>query len=281
MIFSFGRTRGLLLLALALLGGCTTVQKPVAEQAAQNVAPAQVWLLGEVHDNPAGHQQRYALLQQRVEQGWRPALVLEQFDRENQDLLDKAQKSCLDAQCLIRVAGGGRWDWQQYYPLLQLALDYHLPLVAGNLSRADASRVVRDGMRAVFDAQSMRDYQLEQALPADLRAAQAAEIAASHCNMLPEMMVDGMVNAQVARDIWMARLIREQRPRDVVLIAGNGHVRKDIAVPHWLARLPPALSVHSVGYTEAAAVPGQYDTVVQVAAPVRPDPCASLKQGAK
>lgn len=281
MIFSFGRQKGLILLALVMLGGCTTVQKPVAEKAVQSVTPAQVWLLGEIHDNPAAHRQRYALLQQRVEQGWRPAVVLEQFDRENQDLLDKAQKSCLDAQCLIRVAGGGRWDWQQYYPLLQLALDYHLPLVAGNLSRADASRVVRDGMRAVFDAQSMRDYQLEQALPNDLRAAQAAEIATSHCNMLPEMMVDGMVNAQVARDIWMARLIREQRPRDVVLIAGNGHVRKDIGVPYWLTRLPPTLSMHTVGYTEAAAAPGQYDTVVQLAAVVRPDPCASLKQGTK
>jgi len=281
MIFLFARTWGLILFMLALLGGCTTASVPVAEKPVQSVAPAQVWLLGEVHDNPAGHQQRAVLLRQRVEQGWRPALVLEQFDRENQDLLDKAQKSCLDAQCLIRVAGSGRWDWQQYYPLLQLALDYHLPLVAGNLSRADASRVVRDGMRAVFDAQSMHDYQLEQALPVDLRAAQAAEITASHCNMLPEMMVDGMVNGQVARDIWMARLIREQRPRDVVLIAGNGHVRKDIGVPYWLARLPPVLSLHSVGYMETAAAPGQYDTVVQVAPSMRPDPCASLKQGSK
>nr|WP_229255894.1 ChaN family lipoprotein [Duganella fentianensis] len=264
----------------AFLAGCSTAGSPVVNKTAPDVVAAQVWLLGEVHDNPAGQRQRHALLRQRVEAGWRPVLVLEQFDRENQDLLDKAQKSCLDAQCLIRVAGGGRWDWQQYYPLLQLALDYHLPLVAGNLSRADASRVVRDGMRAVFDAQSMGDYQLEQALPARLRAAQAAEIASSHCNMVPEMMVDGMVNAQVARDIWMARLIREQRPRDVVLIAGNGHVRKDIGVPYWLALLQPPLSLHSVGYAEAPVAAGQYDTVVQVAAPVRPDPCASLKQRA-
>lgn len=281
MIFSFGRQGGLILLMAAFFTGCASRHPAPAPSAGQDVAPAQVWLLGEVHDNSVGQRQRAALLRQRVEAGWRPVMVLEQFDRENQDLLDKAQKSCLDAQCLIRVAGGGRWDWQQYYPLLQLALDYHLPLVAGNLSRADASRVVRDGMRAVLDARSMADYQLEQALPTPLRAAQAAEIASSHCNMVPDMMVEGMVNAQVARDIWMARLIREQRPRDVVLIAGNGHVRKDIGVPYWLARVEPALSLHSVGYAEAAVAPGQYDTVVQVAAPVRPDPCASLKQRAQ
>jgi len=277
MFFSCRTQSTLTLLSAVFLAGCAgPVARPsVAPQGVD--ATAQVWLLGEVHDNPAGHRQRYELLRQRVEAGWRPVLVLEQFDRENQDLLNKAQKSCLDAQCLIRVAGAGRWDWQQYYPLLQLALTYQLPLVAGNLSRADASRVVRDGMRAVFDVQGMRDYQLEQALPAEVRAAQSAEIAASHCNMVPDMMIEGMVNAQVARDIWMARLIREQLPRDVVLIAGNGHVRKDVGVPHWLASVAPVPSMRSVGYLEAPEARGRYDTVVAVAAPQRPDPCASLR----
>lgn len=281
MIFSFGRQLGLISLMTVVLAGCASRGDAIAQKSPSDVAPAQVWLLGELHDNPAAHRQRLALLRQRVETGWRAALVMEPFDRDNQDLLDKAQKSCLDAQCLIRVAGGGGWNWQLYYPLLQLALDYHLPLVAGNLSRADASRVVRDGMRAVFDADSLRAYQLEQPLPAALRAAQMAEIARSHCHMVPEMMLDGMVNAQVARDIWMARLIREQRPRDVVLIAGNGHVRNDIGVPYWLVSVQSPFSLHSVGYVEAPVAAGQYDTVLTVAAPARPDPRASLQQRAR
>lgn len=280
MFFSCRTHSFLTLLSALLLAGCASQPRAPLAGAEGHDPSARVWLLGEVHDNPAGHRQRYELLRQRVEAGWRPVLVLEQFDRENQDLLNKAQKSCLDAQCLIRVAGVGRWDWQQYYPLLQLALTYQLPMVAGNLSRADASRVVRDGMRAVFDVQGMRDYQLEQPLPAEVLAAQRAEIAASHCNMVPEMMIAGMVNAQVARDIWMARLIREQLPRDVVLIAGNGHVRKDVGVPYWLASVAPAPGMRSVGYLEAPEVRGRYDAVVTVAAPQRPDPCASLRQPA-
>ena len=177
----------------------------------------QVWLLGEVHDNAQGHRLRYDLLRRRVEGGWRPAIVMEQFDREDQDLLNKAQKACLDAQCVIRVVNGARWDWQLYYPVIQLALTYHLPLVAGNLSRADASRVVRDGVTATFDPQSIKDYRLDQPLPADVRAAQQREIAVGHCNMAPEMMIEGMVNAQVARDIWMAKiclLYTSPSPRD-------------------------------------------------------------------
>jgi uncharacterized iron-regulated protein len=243
--------------------------------------PPQVLLLGEVHDNAQGHRLRYDLLRQRVEAGWRPAIVMEQFDREDQDLLNKAQKGCLDAQCVIRVVNGARWDWQLYYPVIQLALTYQLPLVAGNLSRADASRVVRDGITATFDPPSIRDYRLDQPLPADLRAAQQKEIMIGHCNMAPEMMIGGMVNAQVARDIWMAKIVRDQRPRDVVLIAGNGHVRKDIGVARWINQIQPILDVRSEGFVEdgggSATNAGRYDLVHKLTPQQRADPCAKFK----
>ena len=252
---------------LLALGGCAGGPNP------------QVLLLGEVHDNVQGHKLRYELLRQRVEGGWRPAIVMEQFDREDQDLLNKAQKGCLDAQCVIRVVNGARWDWQLYYPLIQLALTYHLPLMAGNLSRADASRAVRDGLTATFDPQSIKDYHLDQPLPADVGAAQRREIAVGHCNMTPEMMLEGMVNAQVSRDIWMAKIAREQQPRDVVLIAGNGHVRKDIGAARWINQIAPILTVRSEGFVEgggkdAAAL---YDVVHPLKPQPRSDPCAKFK----
>jgi uncharacterized iron-regulated protein len=265
--------------ALVFLGGCASGGKPPSSPAMDDSAGAnpQVLMLGEVHDNAQGHQLRYELLRQRVEAGWRPAIVMEQFDRENQAALAEAQKGCLDAQCVIRVVGGPRWDWQLYYPVIQLALTYHLPLVAANLSRADASRVVRDGVTAAFDPQSIKDYHLDQSLPADISSAQQQEIIAGHCNMLPEMMVGGMVNAQVARDIWMAKIVRDQRPRDVVLIAGNGHVRKDIGVARWLNQISPTLTVRSIGFTEDRENAGRYDSIQTVAAQQRGDPCKQVK----
>ena len=274
------------LATLALLSGCAGGARPAATAAAPaaDATPApqgpnpQVLLLGEVHDNRQGHRLRYELLRQRVEAGWRPAIVMEQFDRENQDVLDQAQKGCLDAQCVIQLVHGPRWDWQLYYPVIQLALTYHLPLVAGNLSRADASRVVRDGIQATFDPQSIRDYRLDQAIPADLRAAQQHEIEAGHCGMLPAMMVDGMVNAQLARDLWMAKIIRDQRPRDVVLIAGNGHVRKDIGVARWLNLIEPILTVRAEGYVEPGDHAGRYDQTYALSTQERPDPCAKFRK---
>src|SRR5690606_10365252 len=43
-------------------------------------ASPQVLLLGEVHDSAAGHAARAALLREKVEAGWRPAIAMEQFD---------------------------------------------------------------------------------------------------------------------------------------------------------------------------------------------------------
>ena len=261
-------------------GAAKPAAAPAAPAAAQAGQP-QVLLLGEVHDNAQGHRQRYELLRRRVEAGWRPAIAMEQFDRERQDLLSKAQAGCLDAECLIRVIGGPRWDWQQYRPLLELALQYQLPLVAVNLSRADASRVVRDGVASSFNPLVVAEYRLGEPLPAALRAAQQEEIVAGHCNMLPEAMVDGMVDAQVARDIWMAKLIRAQRPRDVVLIAGNGHVRKDVGVPYWLDRVEPKLTWHSEGFVEGKGegrdAAGRFDSSHPLTPQSRPDPCAGVK----
>jgi len=271
------------LLALAALSGCASrsAKAPSVPSSSAALPNPQVLLLGEVHDNPQAMRERYELLRQRVEAGWRPAIAMEQFDRENQDVLDKAQKGCLDAACVIRVAGGPGWDWQLYYPVLQLALTYQLPLVAVNLSRNDASRVVRDGVQATFDPKSVAAYHLDQALPAGLVGAQQLELQAGHCNMLSDMMIGGMVNAQVARDIWMAKLVLEQvqaaAPRDVVLIAGNGHVRKDIGVAYWLARQDPALRLRSEAFLEADEPAGRYDVVHRVAAQPRADQCAQFK----
>ena len=85
---------------------------------------------------------------------------------------------------------------------------------------------------------------------------------------------------KVARDIWMAKLIRDQAPRDVVLIAGNEHVRKDLGVPRWLKLADPQLTVRSIGYLEqgAAAYPGEFDLTQTMSAQARPDPCAKFKK---
>jgi len=66
-----------------------------------------VVLLGEVHDNAAQHALRLRAFEARLATGARPALVMEQFDRERQDVIDelRAQQPAPDADALIAAAG--------------------------------------------------------------------------------------------------------------------------------------------------------------------------------
>ena len=59
-----------------------------------------------------------------------------------------------------------------------------------------------------------------------------------------------MARAQIARDIVLARSVRPYLSRGVVLLTGNGHVRKDIGVPYWLS-VDELRDIISIGLLEA------------------------------
>ena len=65
-----------------------------------------------------------------------------------------------------------------------------------------------------------------------------------------------------------------------MLLAGNGHVRRDIGVPPWLGPVVAARAF-SVGYLEGGdtqAAPAYFDAVVWTDAAQRPDPCAAFRK---
>jgi uncharacterized iron-regulated protein len=190
---------------------------------------AKVVLLGETHDNPQHHRQQRELLAQIVATGRRPAVVMEQFDREFQAQLDaervragRTADTVLDAGHFDRRS----WEVEGYRPLVELALEFDLPIVAANLSRGDARLIVRDPARAALPAV---DARVEHSL--------AADIEGSHCGeKIAPAVLAGMVAAQRARDVTMAQALVTQADRGAVLIAGIGHVRADRGAPLYLPR---------------------------------------------
>jgi len=238
-------------------------------------------LLGEVHDNPILQQLRLEILERALAAGWRPTIAMEQFDREYQFAIERARKERpLDARYLIQQAEGpaaGGWNWDFYRPLVALALKYHLPLLAANLSRADADKIVRRGYAGVFDAATIRDLQLEPTGTA-LLSRQEEEVDRGHCHLLPKQLLPGMARAQLARDAVMASIVRAHAIEGVVLLAGNGHVRRDLGVPRWLEALDRARAF-SVGFLERGGEPpaSVFDAVVTAAPASRPDPCKALQ----
>jgi hypothetical protein len=101
------------IIALAtLLGACTTTGSVCGWD--HRLRGDALVLLGEVHDNAQQHQSRLAALQRAFASGWRPAIAMEQFDREHQADIDRARlERPGDAQHLIDVAGRRYpgWGW--------------------------------------------------------------------------------------------------------------------------------------------------------------------------
>jgi uncharacterized iron-regulated protein len=270
---------------LATLGVACTATAPRAgwEDRLQGDA---VVMLGEVHDNAQQHRLRLAVLQRAFAAGWRPAIAMEQFDRERQADIERARRERpADAQHLIDRAAppgtrtGGGWNWEFYRPYVALALRYDVPLIAANLSSADTTRIARAGHAAVFDGASIAMLGLDRPIAHDWQAAQEREIDAGHCRALPPDMWARLARAQFARDAVIAHALRQPAGRGVVLLAGNGHVRRDIGVPRWLGA--DQGRVFAVGYLEeddTSTPVAAFDAVIRTAVAQRRDPCAGFRK---
>jgi len=248
-----------------------------------------VVLLGEVHDNAAQHAVRAAALRQLLRNGARPALAFEQFDRERQADIDRARREALPldksrADHVIAQASPPRsgWDWALYRPYVELALEYDLPIIAANLSRADAGRVSNQGFGAVFDAAAISALGLDGVPPEVLRAQERA-IDEGHCNQLSADSVTRLARSQIARDAVLMLAIRSHLERGVVLLTGNGHARNDIGVPIFLSATDRARTV-TIGLLEDETATREertrFDAVFITPTQQRPDPCATFKKPA-
>jgi uncharacterized iron-regulated protein len=115
-----------------------------------------------------------------------------------------------------------------------------------------------------------------------VQAAQEREIDIGHCHALPRSLWPRMAQAQFARDALMAEVLRRSaQAGGVVLLAGNGHVRRDIGVPRWLGDVKDR--TFAVGYleiTDDSTPITAFDAVVRTAPAERADPCAEFERRA-
>lgn len=263
----------------------TAAGQPLAADAvARRMREADFVLLGELHDNQHHHARRADLL---AGLGTQASVVAEHLPRGAAPTLpaDAAGESLRKALEASGFDPKG-WRWPLHEPLFVAIAQAGIALRGGNLERAAARRVAREGTSA---------------LPADLapwiaaapltRAAQSAleqDLIRGHCGHLGADRMPGMVAAQRGRDAAMARALLSERERlrsapgrhPVVLLAGNGHVRSDYGVPTMLAGQIQGVKILTVGFLEpatdsmTAALP--FDIAWITPPATRADPCAAF-----
>ncbi|OYY64042.1 MAG: hypothetical protein B7Y51_05035 [Burkholderiales bacterium 28-67-8] len=257
----------------------------------QRLRGARYVLLGEIHDNAQQHELRAALLRRLLSDGVPSVVVFEQIDREHSAALGAAAIATPnDVEAVIAAGALDRagWRWPLHRPVFAAALDGGAALAGGNLSRADASRLVRGGTsQAPADLRELIDPDQDASWTREHQAELLHQVDIGHCGALPASMLAPMALAQRGRDaalaMAMVQAARQAAPgARVVLIAGNGHVRRDIGVPHDLARLEAGAREVSVAFLESdggrpGTVDGPYDTAWFTPSAERTDPCADFK----
>ncbi len=269
--------------ALTLFGALASAQiidvrsgKALDESAlAEILKSADIVLLGELHDNKLHHEARGRLIARFADH--RRSVISEHLPAPNQVTFQSDIKTDL-------VAAGfdtEGWDWPIHQSLYEQIKNKGLSVVGGNLPKEEARRMFLQGVSSLPErmaktyTQSRLDETAERKLDHDL--------VEGHCGKLPDKYLSRMRFAQRMTDLSLTHNLLDRRPS--LLIAGNGHVRRDYGVPQILASVAPELKVVSVGFLEQGSgtqdllqsVSGQYDFIWITERAERKDPCENFK----
>jgi uncharacterized iron-regulated protein len=218
----------------------------------QRAAESKFVLLGEIHDNEDHHRIQAMILDAMVKNGRKPALVMEQFDVEQQKQLNgivqgsgSRTEKMRELSKLMRQG----WNWPLYQRLVSAALQEKLPLVAANMSRESVREVARKGYDVLGTGEESR-LAIDKTWSSERDKQLAQEIAAGHCGKVADHMVQAITKSQRVRDAVMADKMLMARKNGAVGIVGRGHAREDLGVPLYLAARAPDEEVLSVGMVE-------------------------------
>jgi uncharacterized iron-regulated protein len=227
------------------------------------VADRRFVLLGERHDNADHHRLQAWIVAGLGAAGRRPAVALEMLDADDQTAVDRhfvASPGDVDGLAdAVDWKRSGWPDWAIYRPIVQAAVAARMPIVAANLGRADLTALRQGGLGAL-DAERRARLAVDRPLAPGSREDLTAEIREAHCGHATEAMVARMIDIQRARDARMADAMIAAGGDGALLIAGAGHVRRDLGVPTYLAArgAGPAAAVAFLEVRADAAEPAAY-----------------------
>lgn len=255
-------------LCLALLSACAHPPPNTVSALLDRVLPTPVLMLGEQHDAPEHQALQRDVVQALAARGQLGALVMEMADQGRQTTglpTDASEARVRDA---LDWTDEGGWPWPVYSPVVMAAVRAGAPVLGGNLPRSQ--------MRS-----AMGNAGLEGRVSSAVLQEQREGIRSGHCDLLPESQIGPMTRIQLARDDAMAQTTvaaAEQAGagKTVVLVAGNGHVRRDVGVPLYL----PKTLAYRVVMAQAGGATSTTPADAMWLTPAQPprDHCAELRE---
>ncbi|CAN5739814.1 ChaN family lipoprotein [soil metagenome] len=236
-------------------------------------------ILGEIHDNPWHHANQAAIVA-----ALQPAaLVFEMIPQEREAEVNELRAEGATHEAIAEALAWEKSGWPDfghYAAILDAAPEARI-FGAGQPS-ADVRRAMVEGAAGPFGPDAAI-YGLDQPLEPEEQELREARMAAGHCDLLPDEVLPGMVEAQRFRDAGLADATLWARTMtgggQIVVITGNGHADLERGMPQALRIADPEAAIIALGQFEAEPPADEelpYDHVLVTDAPQRPDPCEAL-----
>lgn len=206
------------------------------------VSKARFLLLGETHTNVDHHLLQAQILERFARSAaGRLRLVVEMipqgFEKKLADFRAKHHTDTKNLGTVLQWKKRGWGDWRAYKPIFDVAYKYRLGIVAGNLDTSLVRSMARGGVGVLGDDRQ-RALFLNEPYSAAQRTVMLDLLFESHCKLMPRKHLAPMLGVQQARDGKMAAaMLAGADGQRAALIAGAGHVRRDLGVPRILRRV--------------------------------------------
>jgi len=283
-----------------------------AQEMGTDLALSRFILLGEIHDNPDHHLwQAWAIRTISKLRGARivegapqiDLIAMEMLSVDQYDGIDKFYGRNSEVPRRRKPRAFGRMvNWQEsgwpdfkiYEPIIAQALHEQIVVVPASPSRTLNRKVSSDGLAGALSETERARLKLDKPLDEPLQTALIDELRDGHCGLMPEKHFPRMTEVQRFRDATMAdALLSVGDFKGAILIAGNGHIRNDRAVPLYLisrgADPDRIRTVAKIEVTSGKTNPADYIPKAPDGSPAvdyavftprldRPDPCVRMKE---
>ena len=257
---------------------------------------ADVLLLGETHDNPLHHELQQKLLIARIaasgESQFKPALMMEQFNIDDQQALNQELNKSDRETALNHITDLISFaDKNVYQPLVSLAVENNLPIIAANIPGKLAQPVIWRGF-AAYDAAELKRLAVAEVWSDERQKYLSENMGGAHCGKLRDELREGLTRGQRLRDALMVDSAISSIENGIIAIVGSSHARRDIGLPLYFAARAPTSKIFSVGFIEvnpnvtdplayeANSATGEipYDAIWFTPRKERANPCAELEE---